>query len=496
MATTTPRNTAYLPTTFRPGATPPSLAMIQADADETVAVEIIPDPFDADHVDALHRDYAAKDTRLLVYTEGQVGTRFDMGMFGDFAPSVVYAINRHHGHGLPYRETNLHEFALSKLCHLYCTLLKSMMFGYGTSDAALSKLRSLRSVCAILRRPELIMEKSEVSDGEVADVFAEVLLAAASMLDEVVVPPETQFEGRSAKKHPYAYVDELKRLLGENLVAVMLYGSSASGAGADFDNIVVVDHFDRHVLTTLTGQTIYEGEKEVGIILVESRNITKFLYINVSNFLFRHHSRVLYGKIALPVENESYSIRKELYHAGFGSSKLVAALSLVYREPEVLVDKAGLFDYFMKLNRFSFHGLYQIDGYVPLPRETIYETLATRYHFRVPEFKPDVEHIRSSMMAANACSALLSQRMYSPRKMKGRNETLLKVLAIHRAGFYAASLDNRKVFVFPAKDKLAPGQVVPVRLLDAGSEAHDRRRKWLTERRVKLPDDFEIGERV
>lgn len=480
-----------------PASHPPGLGLIQEEPEAEIAVEILPDPYDASRVDALFRENLESGRRLLVYTESQVGTRFDMGLFGDFAPSVIHAINRHHGANLPYREAHLQEFACSKLCHLYCTLLKSMMFGFGTPEAALSKLRGLRSVAAILARPELALPVEDVPEAEVGATFAQVLLRSAQLLDEVHLPAELQFETRPAAPHQLGYVDELRALFGDNLRAVLLYGSSATGEGADYDNIVVVEQIDAALLERLRGVRLHEGKKEVGIILVEARRARQFLLINVSNTLFRAHARVLYGELEIPLDGESYAIRKEMYHAGFGSSKLVAALNLVYHAPEVLIDKAGLFEYFMKLNRFTFHGLSQIDGYLSISKAAVQHALATRYGFPQPEFRSDVEYIRQSMLAANQCSALLAQQLYSPRKVKGRREVLLKVLQVLGQGKVGrAALDGDPVYVLRGRDALAVGQVVPVQLLEPGTQAHAAREQELRRAVSKPVAGYALGIRA
>ncbi|MCA8923976.1 MAG: hypothetical protein KDD82_19355, partial [Planctomycetes bacterium] len=478
-------------------ATPRGLSLIQEEPDREISVEIIADPYDRARVDALYRDSVASGRRLLVYTESQVGSRFDMGLFGDFAPSVIVAINRHHGASLPYRESHLREFAFSKLCHLYCTLLKSVMFRFGTPEAALSKLRGLRSVATILGRPELAFPVQEVQEGEVVSTFTRVLLAAAQLLDEVEIPDDLPFEARPAVSHGLGYVAQLQQLLGPNLRAVLLYGSSATGEGADFDNVVVVERLDAALLEALEGVRLYEGAKEVGVILVEASRVRQFLMVNVSNTLFRRHARVLYGEVDLPVEGEAYAIRKEAYHAGFGSTKLVAALNLVYHTPEVLVDKAGLFEYFMKLNRFTFHGLSQIDGYQSISKAAINHTLAERYEFELPAFRSDPDYIRECFLAANHCSALLAQRLYSPRKAKGRREVLLKLLRVRGGGELAdASLDGSTVYVFRGREQLRLGQVVPVQVLEPDTPRHAARSAQLR-RLVPAPSPgHSLGERV
>lgn len=222
-------------------------------------------------------------------------------------------------------------------------------------------------------------------------------------------------------------------------------------------------------------------------------SLERFLFINVSNLLFRQSACVLYGELRLPVEEEAYSIRKEMYHAGFGTSKLVAALNLAFKKLEVLTERPGLFEYFMKLNRFTYHGLSQVDGYAAIGKERIYEELELRHGFPLPAFAPDAGSIQRSFLAANACSARLAQRLYSPQKSRVRNETLLKILECIDPGLGVASLDGEPVFVFKNVEPLDTGDVVPVRIVEPEEPAQQARMHRLRGSGRALPGRFKIG---
>lgn len=98
---------------------------------ESKATIILRKDFDINEARDAFKDFYAKNDpndenkRLFYHTEPHIGSMDKMGLFGDYAPSVVYSSNRYHNTHLPFRESNMTEFGYSKLCHLYCTIDKS-----------------------------------------------------------------------------------------------------------------------------------------------------------------------------------------------------------------------------------------------------------------------------------------------------------------------------------------------------------------------------------
>jgi len=389
----------------------------------------------------------------------------------------------------------MEEFGYSKLCHLYCTLDKSVMFNFLNKHIALSKLYNLRSVATILSHSELVIDPEELNSENVLEVFSQVKKNATKLIHYVKEKPKNYIK-KTQVENNYAYVDILKEKFGKNLSSILLYGSSAKGTGNDFDNLVVLKELPNDLYQQIEGMKLQEQEKDVGLIFMPENVLQKFLYINVSNLLFRDYAKVLYGEINFPIDDDRYIIFKEMYHAGFGSAKLISALNLVYKEPEVLLDKEGLFEYFMKLNRFTFHGLSQADGYRIIDKNEINKALKEKYNYEAPQFRPDAEYIKNSFLEANECSSFLAKEMYRPDLAKEKKEVMLKITNKIDNKVFVSKHENKKVFLFKRREDLKENDYVPAKIVQKYESGYDTRLMYLNRNKISLPDEFYIAKRL
>jgi hypothetical protein len=470
---------------------------------------VIDKEFDAVRADKLFKDFYKdippedEDTRLFYYTEPHVGSDNKMGLFGDYAPSIVFSANNHQDLHLPFRESTLNEFAYSKLCHLYCTLDKSIMFHFYNRHMAQSKVFNLNSVATILGHPELGLDveplkESGVSEKDILAIVFQVKRNATKLLKYVEVT-KAGIETKTEQPHAYGYPVMLEKLFGTNLDSIILYGSSANGQGNDFDNIVVLKRLPLALYDKIHDLKPRENEKEVGIIFVPEYAVEKFLYINVSNTLFRENAKVLKGKVDFPIESERYTEYKEFYHAGFGSGKLISALNLVYRNPQILLDKAGLFEYFMKLNRFTYNGLLQQDGYVIKSKEEILSDLKSNFDYEIPKFRPDVKYLQEMFLYANAASVAIAKKMYHPKKAQESNEKLLTMeeqVGSRTFRSHLAGKPGKTVYVFKGEELVRPGDVVPVQIMTDGDYGYKSRMNTILYKGLEKKKDFLVGKRV
>jgi len=467
---------------------------------------VLLDDFDEARVGREFKDFFAsvlpeeKEARLYVYTLAHVGSLETMGLFGDFAPSVIYSSNKHNGTHLPFREKNLSEFGYSKLCHLYCTLDKSIMFGFFNRHMAKSKVFNLNSTATILHRPDLVLDASplenkKISEDDVVNILFAVKKNATKLLKEVQ-PNYSETYHSPEEPHSFSYPRKLESLLGDNISRILLYGSSARGEGNDYDNLVVIKNLPDDLYTKIRGAKFDEDGKDVGVIFVPENVLDRFLYINVSNSIFNEHSKSIKGEFNFPKESERYKIWKEMYHAGFGSAKLISGMNLVFREPEILFDKEGLFDYFMKLNRFTLHGLMQNGGRIMPSKEELLDILKKDFDYPIPEFRADASYLQESFLKANKASAAIARKLYSPELAHEPNEHLLPLESRKAQKIFTSTYQGKKVYVFGAREKMRKGDVVPVKLLVPGEEGYSSRKGELHHRNIDSSDDFYIGRRL
>ncbi len=470
---------------------------------------IIDKEFDETRADSLfkefYKDVDPKDeeTRLYYFTEPHIGTMKKMGLFGDFAPSIIFSANKNNELHLPYRESNLIEFAYSKLCHLYCTLDKSIMFNYYNKHTAKSKVRNLNSVATIMGRPELSLGIEEFDEEDVApEVIVKKLFHVkknATKLLKDVTPEQVEWITKSEKSHNLKYPTWLEEKFSSNLSTIMLYGSSAKGEGKDFDNIVSLKTLPDNLYEKINGSKPLEGEKEVGIIFVPEYVLKEFFYINVSNTLFRDHAKVLKGEVQLPIETKRYANYKELYHAGFGSGKLISGMNLAYRLPEVFFDKPGLFEYFMKLNRFTYHGLLQQREYCIINKEDLLQRLKEEFDFKIPPFKADKAYIQESFLKANKASVKLAEKLYDDQRARTPNEVLIVAEEQVSARIFRTRHEGKQAYIFSGMKEINQGDAVPVSIIQEDDQGYKNRVRELIYHEI-IPRDFSekilIGKRV
>ncbi|MGV8151498.1 MAG: hypothetical protein ACP5OG_00300 [Candidatus Nanoarchaeia archaeon] len=442
-----------------------------------------------------------EDSRLFYFTEPHVGSKNQMGLFGDFAPSVVFATNRFNNFHLPVREKYLNEFAYSKLCHLYCTLDKSIMFGFQNKYMARSKIHNLNSVAAIFHRHELQLDdtplkEEDINEEEVIKMLFNVKKNSTKLFNEVKIDSKDHKLIESTK-HNFSYPSLLEKIVGENnLTRILLYGSSAKGNGNDFDNFGVLKAIPDNLYDKIRNSKPSEAGKEVGVIFVPEKILENFLYVNVSNSLFRENALALKGNFKIPVESSRYQIFKEAYHAGFGSAKLLSGLNLVYRRPDIFFDKPGLFDYFMKLTRFTLQGLSQKGKYKALAKEEVLLRLKEEFDFEIPAFRQDNNYLQECFLKANKTSIDIAKKLYDSNLAKEEKEALVEVKNQLTKKIFKARYHGKDLYVFGGKESINLSDIVPVKILDNTDSVYHSKKRELYYRGITNSKDIYLGKRV
>jgi hypothetical protein len=477
---------------------------IVGDEPERESTVVLMPEFDISKANSLFKEFyknpqnMSEDVRLYIYTPYHVGSRDKLGLFSDFGSSIVFAANRFHNTHFPYRESRLREFAHAKLSHLYCTLDKSIMYGFFNRHSAQSKVHNLNSVATVMGHPELLIDESILESGVEKDVVKNVLFQvkknATKLLKDVDVKTDSYL---TLEKHTseLQYPKFFKDKFGQNLDSIMLYGSSAKGEGNDFDNVIVLKNLPDNLYDLIVNTSPNENGKEVGAIFVPKYVLDKFLYINVGNTLFRQTAKVLEGKIDIPIESDNYEIFKDMYHAGIGSGKLISSMNLVYRDPNIFFDKPGLFEFFMKLNRFTYHGLMQNKGYVIKSKEEMLDSLKNDFDYVTPKFKADSNYIQESFLYANKASVEIAKKMYDPTLARQENEVLLEIDSQVSRRIFTANFEGKKVFLFKGHENIREKDVVPAVIINKESQGYNSRIsdiKYYSE----LPEEFLIAKRI
>ncbi len=498
------------------------------EVDHKAVVHIL-DRVDAPIIRELVSPYSDKEERVYVYDRTETGDEHRIGFFGDWAPTVISGLNSYHGFNLPFREKYIEEYSYSRLAHLMCTLDRSVMFGFENRHTASSKIRNLNACAKGLLYPEMGLDYMLLKDvveekATSRDLLFQVKQNALELAKKVRQDQHSHVV-KDAEPHNFKYVDKLKDMFGDNLVSVMLYGSSAVGEGKDFDNIVILKNLPPNLYEMIsgTGPSFNEGKKEVGFIFINEDIAEKFFYVNVSNHLFAESGKVLYGSIQLPVESMDYMVRKERYHSGFGSTKNISGVNMGFKDEDLMTymfykdlgiempwpaegrekkflladpDKEGLYEYFAKLPRFTLQGLIFNKNNRKIDKTILMAMLKDEFGYEVMPHSTDPSYIADQLIAAVDASAKIIGKYYEPCQQQRKNEHIITIddTISEEIGVSSAEVDGNKVWVFGRRRPLLPGDNVPAQILHEGDKGYDfRMRKAAL---LGKPDDVLIAKRI
>jgi hypothetical protein len=145
-----------------------------------------------------------------------------------------------------------------------------------------------------------------------------------------------------------------------------------------------------------------EGSKHVGIhIFPDSEEYIirhiKFLHDSRE---FLEHTRVLYGDFPFIKVRQDEVVERGISQAYLKLKTIAGSLNWAYSAPEKILGKPSLFEFIVKNVRFFLqHSLNAIDEPRFRGKDELNELLAQR-GLRIPEYRPDLAHIRHSLLYA------------------------------------------------------------------------------------------------
>ena len=269
------------------------------------------------------------------------------------------------------------------------------------------------------------------------------------------------------------------------------------------------------------GPSFNEDGKDVGFIFINEDAAEKFLYVNVSNHLFFENAKVLYGEVNLPVESMEYMVRKERYHAGFGSTKNISGVNMGFKDEDLMTylfykelglrkprpkagrdkkfllaepDKAGLYDYFAKLPRFTLQGLIFNKDTRNIDKTYLTTILKDEFGYEVMHHSEDPTYIADRLIAAVDVSAKIIEKYYEPLHQKRKNEHIMTIEDAVTDGISTAHVDGKTVWVFNRRRPLLPGDNVPAQIIYEGDKGYDFRMKKAMQ--LDKPEEVLIAKRI
>ncbi len=224
-------------------------------------------------------------------------------------------------------------------------------------------------------------------------------------------------------KGKYVYLEWLKEKLGDNLVAVLNYGSAARtddpALYTDFDNWVRVRDIPaahkalRGTYPVLVdGKVIHGKQLELsdGTLPEEAKHIGIHIFPESEDYVVRHikflhdsreflqHTRVVYGEFPFIKVRQDEVIERGVSQAYIKLKTIAGSLNWAYWLPQKIVGKPALFEYIVKNVRFFLqHSLNATEGPRFRSKEELTDLLAQR-GLHVPKYRGDLRHIQESIV--------------------------------------------------------------------------------------------------
>ncbi len=301
---------------------------------------------------------------------------------GTFAPSFIEGIKADSGIELPYRPENLRTEKAVALALAHGAL--DTILWEGNATTALVKDRFLRLLDVVdylglssnnLRTyiDDLDSRNLEEATYYAKSVAFQLMRLFAKQQDKTVLFDPTN--------HPYPFVEPLKKIFGDNLENIVMYGSSIYGnKGNDYDLVLLVDHLDRDMYTAINSkQKVINAvsDREAHIIIVPKSELFSFLSVDCIQF---HPIEAIYSRDAeeplyWPVFNMD-----SILLASIPANKVIRSMHSMqdtFRDPSHYVRKPFVLHGHLKVPKYLIQA-YEILHKDALP-EGYFDELRARY---------------------------------------------------------------------------------------------------------------------
>ncbi|MDD5045242.1 MAG: hypothetical protein PHG51_06875, partial [Candidatus Omnitrophica bacterium] len=237
----------------------------------------------------------------------------------------------------------------------------------------------------------------------------------------------------------YGYVNWLKENLGDNLRAIVLYGSAAREKSefSDFDNWVVVKDLDAAykvlkgvALTFKDGEAFVRGEegKEVALNVIPEYIFPRISRFNTVCDRDIDRCKVLYGSVELYRIDCGEVIERSISSVYLRLKTLRTASLWIARRPQEILGKKALFEYFVKNTQFVMNICINYrEGLRVVSKEEIKKRLA-EIGIELFEYKDDPEYIAEAMIQTAVDSSKIHALYLKDRRP---NFSFLDYAAIH-----------------------------------------------------------------
>lgn len=234
---------------------------------------------------------------------------------GKTSPLTVMHINQEAGTNFPVSQDGLQEQAKALAAYITMTTDNSIFKGVLVPRMVKSKVRNTAKLHELLRHPFQFDENLVTEDNFLDHAYSAKMHALAATINF----PNKQYPKTSVRRAQTPHFAlELERLLGDNLVQIVQYGSSTTGNGKDIDLMVFVERYTRQIYSQIWNmQASIKSPKPIGIVLIPTGCISGYAECDYHSREVADTGQLIYGPdLKIPVLSEAVSVMKMYFKSG------------------------------------------------------------------------------------------------------------------------------------------------------------------------------------
>lgn len=361
-------------------------------------------------------------------------TLAEVDFLREYAPSTHYRIARELGWEIEPEDLGKLAFQVqSEVVNKASTLDAGIIQGRRDKGTVESKVYNLNRIANLLDvlgidTQEYALPADVLNSDDLDRILIETKLRFAKMLrvlPEWAAPVEviTRIADlTSEERNQFYYVEDILRLVGDDVAAIALYGSASKETDpknfADYDNFLVVrDGSLERIYPNLTGKKfMHRDGKHIGFNVVEESTFARVIRMNHDSNEYLRFCRVLHGSADFPVVLDEEVQERGTSYAAIRLRSLKSACSWIAANPELLLDKEELFNFFQKTPLFMVHtALNATEGIADRPKDHLREVLAELGGEVLPH-RPDAKYITEATYKAAVLATKIIEKYYVGKK--------------------------------------------------------------------------------
>ncbi len=227
--------------------------------------------------------------------------------------------------------------------------------------------------------------------------------ALAAMYDTQSVELKTvsQENLTQADKERFGFIDDLRQVVGANLLCVLSYGSSVTSIDFhDFDLVLIVKDATA-ALERLTGTSPSYRNKEINLSIYDSNDFMPFQTMSGDNL--NHNARCLFGETQIPIKS-SYDLMLRNFSFAFIRLRQLLGMAGYLAKQKThggLQNATNLYEYFVKIPMHIMKGVRSV-AHESISKEYINSWTADALGYDLNEQLLLLKHGRFSEAISNA----------------------------------------------------------------------------------------------